>query len=303
MPRIEKILEIVESHAADKMSIDWLAQQVNLSESHLQKLFKITTGQPLMEYVRGRKLAHSLDTLLNTDLHILDIAYDYGFEHEQSYIRAFSKEFGCTPGEARKTKKILPIRERIDQGRIHWVPSADANNEGFIYGPEIVMVPSFCIIGKPHKLVEFDIEKDDLEPNKPVLLFKNEEMNHIPNVKNLSIYIGYNNILSINNNKVNSVEYMPSVLVKDLSRVPQGLKGLAIPTHQCARFRYVGEHHYEDISMVTAKSTYFQVASFWTGQIRYTSLTNYFFEWLDISTYDGTYCHFDILFPVKDTLL
>jgi AraC family transcriptional regulator len=66
-----------------------------------------------MEYVGGRKLAHSLNTLLNTDLHILDIAYNYGFEHELSYIQAFSKEFSCTPEEARKTKKILPIRGNV----------------------------------------------------------------------------------------------------------------------------------------------------------------------------------------------
>jgi hypothetical protein len=41
------------------------------------------------------------------------------------------------------------------------------------------MVPSFCIIGKPHELIWFDSEKDGFEPNKLELPFKNEEMNHI----------------------------------------------------------------------------------------------------------------------------
>jgi AraC family transcriptional regulator len=293
---IVKLLAVIENRAADKMSVEWLARYVHLSGSHLQKLFKITAGQPLMEYVRGRKLAYSLDTLFNTDLHILDIAYEYGFEHEQSYIRAFSKEFGCTPGEARKTKLILPIRERIDPKRFH------SFNEGFIYGPEIVMAPPFSIIGKPHKFTGFDSQKDALEPNKLAIKFKNEEMNHIPNMINPVIYVGYNNILSVINNKAENIEYMPSVLVKDLSCVPGGLKGLTIPTHQCARFRYIGEHHYEEINMVTAKSAYFEIDSFLGGQSRYAPLTNYFVEWLDTSAYDGAYCQFEWLFPVKDTV-
>jgi len=294
------LLEIIESHALEKMSIEWLAEQVYLSEPHLQKLFKITTGQPLMEYVRRRKLVHSLDTLFNTDLHILDIAYEYGFEHEQSYIRAFSKEFGYTPGETRKIRKILPIGERIDKGSIHWVPSLDKNNEGFIYGPEIVVVPSFCIIGKPHKFTGFDSQKDALELNKLALRFKSKEMSCIPNMINPGIYVGYINKLSAINNEV---EYMPSVLVKNLSSVPQGFKGLTIPIHQCVRFRYIGEHHYEDMSVVTAKSTYLEIDAFFTRQLRYAPVTNYFIEWMDISAYDGTYCQFDWLFPVKDTVI
>ncbi|MCL1812105.1 MAG: AraC family transcriptional regulator [Treponema sp.] len=292
---LKELLTLVESDKSDKMSIDMLSRRFRLSGSHLQRLFKMTTGQPIMEYIRGRKLAHSLDTLFNTDLHIIDIANEYGFQHEQSYIRAFIKEFGSTPGQARKAKLILPVRERINPKDLQSL------GKGIIYGPEIVMMPSFNIIGKPHVFTDFNDRRDALEPNKLAVNFAKEAENCIPNMIIPVIYIGYINVLSKINN-IENVEYMPSVLVDNLSCVPNGFKGMTIPMHQCVRFRYIGEHHYEEITMVTARSTYNKIHSFFSGQTRYTAQTNYFIEWLDISAYNGTYCKMEWLFPVSDTL-
>ncbi len=290
-----KTLIIIESCTPSKVSIDFLSQQVNLSSSHLQKLFKIATGQPLMEYVRGRKLARSLEAILNTNLRIIDIANDYGFQHEQSYIRAFYKEFGCTPGVARKNGRILPIRERIVPEQLQ------SSDKGFIFGPEMVMVPSFYVIGKPHIFSTFDSQKDGLEPNKLAKQFYYDEMSRIPNVISHNVYIGHVKMNSRFNHTEN-IEYMPSVQVKDLSCVPTGLKGKVIPSHQCVRFRYVGEHHYEEISMVSAHDTYREIDSFFTGQSRYVTEYDYFIERMDIGTYDGVYCQMEWLFPVKDTI-
>jgi len=248
-----------------------------------------------MEYIRGQRLAHSLDTLFNTDLHIIDIAHEYGFQHEQSYIRAFIKEFGSTPGQARKAKIILPVRERINPNDLQSL------DKGILYGPEIVIMPSFNIIGKPHIFTDFNDRRDALEPNKLAVNFAKEAVKYIPGMVIPAIYIGYINVLSKIDN-IENVEYMPSVLVNDLSGVPEGFKGLTVPMHQCVRFRYIGEHHYEEITMVTARSTYDKIHSFFSGQSRYTAQTNYFIEWLETSAYNGTYCKMEWLFPVSDEL-
>lgn len=177
-------LAAIESRTIDQLSIDLLSNEASFSSSHLQRLFKITTGQPLMDYVRGRKLAHSLTELLSTNYRIIDIANRYGFQYEQSYIRAFHREFGCTPGQARKNKSILPIRERIDPQMLQ------VCGEGFLYGPEIVMVPSLHIVGKPHIFEHFDNCKDALVPNKLAKEFFYQERHRISNVVNSNVYIG-----------------------------------------------------------------------------------------------------------------
>jgi AraC family transcriptional regulator len=59
--------------------------------------------------------------LKNTNKRIIDVAVEYGFESQESYIRAFNQMFGVTPGEYRKTDKsiilfnklILPERKEI----------------------------------------------------------------------------------------------------------------------------------------------------------------------------------------------
>jgi AraC family transcriptional regulator len=292
--RIKEILTLIESDETDKMSIKMLSRQLHLSGSHLQLLFKITTRQPLMEYIRGRKLAHSLDNLFNTDMQIIHIANEYGFQHEQSFIRAFIKEFGCTPGKARKTKMILPIRQRINPEDLH------SFEKGFIYGPEIVMVPSFNIIGKPHMLLGFYNEKKGLSPNKLAKSFFDKGVGHIQNVITPVIYVGFaSEFKKIDN--VESKEYMPSVLVTDLSYVPEGFKGVAVPTNQYLRFRYIGEHDPLEINKATAGKTFDEIDSFFAKQSRYEE-KGYYIEWLDTSLTNEDYCKMEWLIPVKDTL-
>jgi AraC family transcriptional regulator len=110
---IKNVLTEIEEGIRDGIKADIIAKKHALSEGHLQRLFKTTYNQPLGFYIRTHKLAESIDDLINTDLKIVDIALDYGFEYEQSYIRAFKREFGITPGKFRKSENyVMDRRER-----------------------------------------------------------------------------------------------------------------------------------------------------------------------------------------------
>jgi len=111
---IEKVLIDIEKRIRDDININIIAQKYSLSVRHLQRLFKLAFSQSLGLYIRSRKLAASIDDLLNTDLNVLDIAMDYGFEYEHSYIRAFKNEFGITPGNLRKTRQIIKIKPPLE---------------------------------------------------------------------------------------------------------------------------------------------------------------------------------------------
>jgi len=100
---LEKVLTNIEEGVRDGINGDIVAKKHTLSERHLQRLFKSAFNQSLGLYIRSCKLAASINDLLNTNLTVLDIAIDYGFEYEQSYIRSFKREFGITPGNLRKT--------------------------------------------------------------------------------------------------------------------------------------------------------------------------------------------------------
>lgn len=287
-------LETIEQRIQDKFVVDDLAKNVYLSASHLQKLFKQVTGQSLMDYVRGRKLSFSLYMLQNSDLRIIDIAREYGFEHEQSFARAFKAEFGYSPGVARSHKKILKVRPPITPNQFTKL------EDGILCKPEIVLLPWLKIIGRPYLLNNFTTEKDGFLPNRLGQEFYYNDMPHIRNAIEPEVYLAYGTSVQKGNN---NVLYMPSVRVRNLRDIPEGMKGESLSPHLCAKFRYIGQHPYQEISMVVAHETYASIDAFFTSQSRYVRTDNWYLERIDIRHYDGTFCQFDWMAPVQDTAI
>lgn len=108
----ETIIETVayiEDNLYNKISLADISLHTGISKYYLHRIFKSLTGESIMEYVQGRKLTSSLNELINTTMRIIDIALEYGFDYEQSYIRAFKKCFGHTPLKIRSDKISLSL--------------------------------------------------------------------------------------------------------------------------------------------------------------------------------------------------
>jgi len=105
---LNNVLNDIEKCIRSDISYNVIAKKYTLSESHLKRLFKLEYNQPIGFYIRSNKLTASINDLLNTDSNILDIALSYGFNYEQSYIRAFKRKFGITPGKFRKIGLFKP---------------------------------------------------------------------------------------------------------------------------------------------------------------------------------------------------
>ena len=107
---IENILLDIENGIREDVNASTLAEKYSISERHLRRLFKFAFNQSIAGYIRSRRLAATLDDLLETDFNILDIALEYGFDYEQTYINAFKREFRITPGNLRKSWRIVKIK-------------------------------------------------------------------------------------------------------------------------------------------------------------------------------------------------
>jgi len=111
---LKNVLIDIEEGIREGINADALAKKHTLSSIHLQRLFKLTFKQPLGAYIRSRRLTASLESLLGTDSKLVNIALDYGFEYEQSYLRSFKREFGVTPGIIRKTGRTVKVTPPLD---------------------------------------------------------------------------------------------------------------------------------------------------------------------------------------------
>lgn len=286
---LSKLLSTIEERLNETQDIDHLAFLLSISSVHLQRIFRFAFGVPLSGYIRSRRLSASLETLLKTDLNVLDIANEYGFEYEQSYIRAFKREFGLTPGELRKTGRIVKVTPPFQ------LFESNKLADGVLFGPEIVMVPQFHVIGRRHPIpcgnsvelppiVAKDFwHKDRLSIKKPL---------------NRDVYIGLTRIPK----GTDFSYYLPSIQVNELKNIPAELESDTFETSLCARFHYIGQHHYYDINADIARGMYNAIVAFVNDKnAKYDSGHNkLYFERIDTSAYDGTYCQMEWFTPVYE---
>jgi AraC-like DNA-binding protein len=108
---VRKVLEVVRS--GRPCSVHSLAVELDLSESHLQRLFKRQTGLSLGGFLIEQKLQLSARLLLRSDLSIKQISYAVGYHHTPSFTRAFEHRFAESPLAYRKGGN--PIVKRISK--------------------------------------------------------------------------------------------------------------------------------------------------------------------------------------------
>jgi len=119
---LKNVLIDIEKGIKNNITAFTLSKRYNLSEIHLRRLFSFAFNRPISGYIRSRTLTESLNDLLHTDKNIIDIALEYGFSFENSYSRSFKREFGISPDNFRKSRKIskiqLPLYFFVEKKRV-----------------------------------------------------------------------------------------------------------------------------------------------------------------------------------------
>jgi AraC family transcriptional regulator len=283
----------IENNIKNNISTAFLCKKYNISNSYLRSLFNFAFNQPIAAYIRSRRLAASLNDILENDVNILDVADEYGFEYQQSYIRAFKREFGMTPGDLRKTGQIIKIKPPL-----HLFNENKLDDDSVLFGPDIVLVPAFHFIGKSH-MIPFE-ETTEMAPQAAKQFWENER-DQIKGVINSSVYIGLTRNINI---EKKYAEYIPSLQVKNLKNIPHGFCGDTFNTSMCAKFRYIGQHHYYDINKNVASRLFDAIIRFAENEHSKYKLSNdkISFEMVDIKRYDGTYCQMEWYTPFSEKM-
>lgn len=102
LEKMKLILKYIENNYMNKITIEEMAKEVGLSQSHFMKYFKNTMGTSFIEYLNEYRLTMASRLLLSSDSSILAIAEEVGFENLSYFNRTFKKRFGQTPREYRK---------------------------------------------------------------------------------------------------------------------------------------------------------------------------------------------------------
>lgn len=92
-----RILTCIEHHFTEDLTPSSVAETLGYSHSYLARFFKEHFGITLGQYLSAVKLKHALSLMLEEKVSVTDCALESGFSSVNSFYRAFSKEFGCSP--------------------------------------------------------------------------------------------------------------------------------------------------------------------------------------------------------------
>jgi len=99
--RMRRVLDYIDQHLEDDISISELAQVAHLSEFHFARVFATTMGMPPQRYVSQRRLAAAKKMIGVGKLPLSEIAFRSGISSQASFTRAFRRATNMTPGEFR----------------------------------------------------------------------------------------------------------------------------------------------------------------------------------------------------------
>jgi AraC family transcriptional activator of pobA len=83
------------------LTVQRIAEQMNLSPNYLSDLLRVHTGQNTQQHIHEKLIEKAKEKLSTTNLSVSEIAYALGFEHSQSFSTLFKKKTTMSPLEFR----------------------------------------------------------------------------------------------------------------------------------------------------------------------------------------------------------
>lgn len=133
-------LQYIEANLTEELSLDMLAKRVNYSKFYFSKGFFFYVGTSIMDYVNTRRLIHAAYEI-NLGKKASEVTFNYGFDTQTGFIKAFKRKFGITPLKFKNTLEIT-----IPQLTINKMIEKNIKGE-ILMEPKILRKEKFTIAG------------------------------------------------------------------------------------------------------------------------------------------------------------
>lgn len=99
---IENVKQYINSHLADNLGTNMLAEQIYLSPGYLSYIFKKETGVNLSRYIRECRMERAKTLLKDTNMKIVQICHEVGFSNVSYFCQNFKEYCGVSPEKFRR---------------------------------------------------------------------------------------------------------------------------------------------------------------------------------------------------------
>lgn len=97
--RIDVIYDFVRSNFESKITVDEIAEKVNMSTPAFCRFFKKSTAKTFIQFLNEYRVAHACKLISEESMSISEIALDCGFQNLSNFNRAFKKVTAKSPSD------------------------------------------------------------------------------------------------------------------------------------------------------------------------------------------------------------
>lgn len=115
---IKKVIHYMESNLENDISLDTISKTIGYSKFYLNRIFTENTGITMYKYLQNRRLTVAAEKLVKTDKPIIQIAYEAGYDSQQSFSFAFKQIYLYSPQVYRDIGIFRPKQNRISMCHI-----------------------------------------------------------------------------------------------------------------------------------------------------------------------------------------
>ena len=110
---IQKAIDYIENNLKNDINNRDIANAIGYSEYHFLRIFQKFVHLTPANYIRKRRISEIVRHMADDERPISDIAFEYGFNSKENFIRAFKAEHNILPTEFRRTQNSLKLYDKV----------------------------------------------------------------------------------------------------------------------------------------------------------------------------------------------
>ena len=111
--RVRDVLQYVGHHYYEPLDLSLASKMAGLSRRQFTNLCRKLTKRSFLEYVNNVRIERASELLIYSDMPIVTIAFEIGYEELSTFYRVFKRLRKTSPLAFRKKQKTLPAEPRV----------------------------------------------------------------------------------------------------------------------------------------------------------------------------------------------
>lgn len=104
--RLNRVLQYVDRHYSQKITLQTIAEQEHLSLHYFSHFFSAKIGIPFQKYLTSVRLEKAVEELKESSKSLTQIALDCGFANIKLFNKYFKEKYQCTPSAFRESEAL-----------------------------------------------------------------------------------------------------------------------------------------------------------------------------------------------------